>query len=403
MNILFVTQYFPPESGAAQSRLWDFAKRMVQFGHRVTVITAFPNWPSGKKSKEYRRKFLRISREHGITVVRTYVLATGGMDYFRAMLLSLSFMCSSIAASLLIRKCDLVFATSPPLFCGIAGLIISKMKRVPFVFDVRDIWPGPLFEIAGIQNNMILKSAEQLEMLLYTSAQKVVVVTEGYKRELTQRGVPKNKIKVVTNGTDIHLFKPIHFENSEAKWNSNDKFVVLYAGNHGVAQGLCTILEAAEKLRDKNIFFKFVGDGAEKSKLVALKERLDLKNVLFFPQQPRNAMPQLFAKAHVGIVHLRRIAAHTTTIPSKVYDYMACGLPIIMGVEGDSQQLLHRARAGICVSPEDPQQLANAILKLYHQKELLEFFGKNGREFVVRNYAKEHLAKQLELVFRSIA
>ncbi|MGC8875086.1 MAG: glycosyltransferase family 4 protein, partial [Chloroflexia bacterium] len=293
---------------------------------------------------------------------------------------------------------DLLYATSPPLFVGAAALALSFLRRIPMVFEVRDLWPESAVALGELLSPRAIRWATQLEERCYARARRIVVVTEGIYRRLLERGIPQEKLALIPNGANTDLFRP-QPEAGRAlrdRLGLGDAFLVLYAGILGIAQGLETVLEAASRLRDRpDIRFLFVGDGPCKADLLRRREELGLTQVTMLDAQPRQAMPAFFSAADVALVPLRRVDLFRSALPSKMFDAWACGCPVLLGIDGEARNVLERARAGRYVEPEDPEALASAIVELASQRDRCRQLGANGRRFVEAHYSRQAQAQTL--------
>jgi glycosyltransferase involved in cell wall biosynthesis len=394
MHILFLTHYFPPEVNAPASRTFENAKRWVQNGHCVTVITCVPSHPNGIVYPGYKDKWRQWDEIEGIKVLRikTYISANKGfikriLNYFTYML-SASLFCG------MVRDVDVVVSTSPQFFCGMAGLWVSLRKRCKWVLEIRDLWPESIIAVGAIKSRFVINVLTRLEVFLYSSARHIISVTHSFKRHIAKMGIPSERISIVTNGADLDQFQPQMRNNGiRGALGLDDKFIVSYIGTHGMAHHLETVLEAAGLLTDrKQIVFLLVGGGAERDRLLQLKAGLQLDNLLMLPQQPKELMPQFLAASDACMVLLKKNDLFKTVIPSKIFEAMAMERPLILGVEGESREIVEKARCGICIEPENHRELADAVLQLYENRNLGEYLGTNGRDFVVRHFSRDVLA-----------
>ncbi len=406
MRILYLSQYFPPEVGATQTRAYEMARGLVKAGHHVTMIAEFPNHPSGIIPPEYRRKFWEHDTLDNIEIIRVWVKASPVKNFRNRIAFYISYMLMAAMAGLFLArgKFDAIYATSPPLFVGGAALVISYLRRIPLFFEVRDLWPESAVALGELRNPTAIKIAEKLENACYHRAQKVIVVTTGIHKTLTNRGVPDEKIAIIPNGANTELF--YRHPNAQIYWQqtlvSSNKFIVLYAGIHGVAQGLETIVQTAQKLKThKDILFLFVGEGPEKTSLMAKVENIGLENVIFHPEISRSEMPVFLSAANVALVPLKNLPLFKGALPSKMFDAWACECPTIVSVDGEARQVLEKAQAGISVEPENPDALAKAILYLKENSAIRQQMGKNGRKAVVEKYSRQAQAQQLEHLLTS--
>ncbi|MDP6461827.1 MAG: glycosyltransferase family 4 protein [Gemmatimonadota bacterium] len=406
MRILYISQYFPPEVGATQSRAHAMARGLVQAGHRVTMLTEFPNHPTGVIPPGYRGKLFERDTLDGIDILRVRVLASPRPGFVRRMLFYLSFMVMAAFAGVAVARgrFDVVYVTSPPLFAGASALVVRALRRIPMVMEVRDLWPESAVQLGELREGFACRMAERLEAACYRHSRRVVAVTEGIRTALQEKGVPDARIISIPNGADTDLFRP----HSRAKRREEcpldlepDDFAVVYTGLHGLAHGLETIQDAAEILREeRTIRFVFVGSGPRKAALVERARGRGLDQVSFFDEVPEADLPHILARADVGIDTRRKLGITTGTLPAKMFSYMACECPVLLAIEGEAAEMLAGARAGVAVPPEDPEALAGAILRLRSDAERRVRLGKNGREFVLKHHSRSALARKLESVLR---
>lgn len=406
MRILYLSQYFPPEVGATQTRAHEMARYLVSAGHHVTMLTEVPNHPSGIIPPEYRGKLWERSDMDGIDVIRVWVKASPVKTFRTRMAFYLTYMVNAALAGLLLARgrYDVLVATSPPLFVGGAALALSFLRRIPLVFEVRDLWPESAVALGELSNPRAVALAGILEKKCYNRARRLVVVTEGIRRKLAERGFG-DKLVLIPNGANTDLFRPDPAAGAALRDELGlaDKFVVLYAGVHGIAQGLETVLEAARQLQPvPDVHFVFVGEGPKKAELLAIKERLGLDNVTMSPERPRSEMPAFLSAADVALVPLRRLELFEGALPSKMFDAWACGCPVILSIGGEARQVLEQADAGLFVEPEDAGQMARAVLRLKGDPARLRRHGDNGRRFVEENYSRQRLAAQLERLLLAV-
>ncbi|MDQ3224336.1 MAG: glycosyltransferase family 4 protein, partial [Gemmatimonadota bacterium] len=386
MRILFLSQYFPPEMGAPAARVFELSREWAALGHDVTVLTGFPNHPNGVIPPEYRGSWVRKELVAGVKVVRAPVYATPNSGKVRRSASYISYAASAtLLGPMLVSRPDVVIATSPQLLTGVAGWVLSLLQRVPFVFEVRDIWPQSIVAVGALpQNHPAIWALERLELQLYARAKRIVVVTDSFVDELSARGVPREKLKVIKNGVDLELFKPSARENavrSELGLRPSD-FMCLYVGTHGMAHGLSTMIEAADRVRERqDIRFVFVGEGADKPALKKLAAEKQLRNVTFVDKQSRERIPEFLAASDLNLVLLRDTPLFRTVLPSKIFEIMGSGRPIALGVDGEARELLAAAGAGVFVPPEDAGRLAEEIVRLAGQRGDLVRMGMSGRAF----------------------
>lgn len=398
MHIVYLCHYFYPEIGAPSVRVLETAAQWVKLGHQVTVVTCFPNHPTGVIPENYRGRFFMREMVQGIQVFRNFVLATPNEGVWRRTLCHLSFMISSVIFSLpRLKKPDIIIASSPTFFSAFSGLVISRLKRIPFVFEVRDLWPAAIAELGVLKSKRVIKILESWELFLYRHAQKIVVVTESFKENLIRRGIPAAKIEIVYNGVDPERFGKLESRPLKQKYHLEGRRVFLYTGALGISHSLEFILQVAEKCRDdKDLLFLFVGEGAKKEELQALVTQRNLENVLFWPGQPREIMPEIYALADVCLVSLKKVALFSQFIPSKIFEIMAGSKPIIACLEGEAARILEKSGAAVIVAQEDLAALETAVRSLCDNEDLRQQMGRNGREFVIRYFDRRVLARHYE-------
>lgn len=396
MKILLLTQYFPPEFGAAAARNSEHARLWAEAGEEVEICTGFPNYPSGVIPSEY--KGMRFQREitDGYTTLRSWIYATPNRAVWKRALASLSFMFSAaMSGALRSQKPDVIIASSGPFFIGPLGYILSVIRRAPFVFEVRDILPQQAIDTGMLRNPLLIRLLTATEEFLYRRASRVVAVSEASRQELAARGVDETKLATIENGISGSLFVPSSKDNEvRQEYGWQGKYVAMYIGVHGVSQGLMTLLEAAERLQsESDIHFVFIGDGAEKEALRQWAADHQLRNVEFLPVQPRERVAQFYAAADVCFAPLRKGNYFTINIPSKILEIMACGRPVILGAQGQAQRIVEEAGGGLVVAPEDVDAYVQALRELRAQPELAEELGLRGREYVLKNFTRERKAE----------
>jgi len=394
MHILFLSHYFPPEVNAPASRTFENAKRWIRAGHEVTVVTCVPSHPKGVIYPGFQKRLFQWDDIDGIRVLRVMTYLSPNKGFLKRIANYVSYMISAICFSPLVKHADIVVSTSPQFFCGLAGYFVARMKGLKWVLEIRDLWPESIVTVGAIQQRQVIRFLEGLEKFLYVHADHIVSLTHAFKRHIAGKGVPEDQISIITNGADFEMYRPLARQNEiSAIHGLNDQFVVSYIGTHGMAHSLKTVLEAASILKDrKDIRFLLVGDGAERDALVKEKERLGLDNVLMLPQQPKEKMPEFLAASDVSMVLLKKDDLFKTVLPSKLFEAMAMERPIILGVDGESREILENAACGIYMEPENAGELAAAVEKLYRDRALVKTLGENGRLYVKRHFDREKLA-----------
>ena len=405
MRILFFSHYFPPEVNAPASRTYENCKRWVRAGHDVTVVTCAPNCPDGVVYDGYKNRLWQSDSVDGIHVVRvwTYVAANKGTS--RRILNFLSYMGAAVLASLLRKRPDVIIATSPQFFCGWAGRIAALLRRVPILLEIRDLWPESIVAVGALTNRRLLAVLERLERWMYAGATHLVTVGEGYKAKLVEKGVPPQKIDIITNGADLTLFTPRPADEAlKRSLGLEGKYVCSYVGTLGMSSGLDVVPRAAELLRDKGcdrIAFLLVGDGAIREKLQRTVSEKRLTNVVFTGRQEKAMMPRLLSMTDVCLAHLQRKDLFKTVLPSKIFEAGAMRKAIILGVEGCAAELVRQAGAGVCIEPENAGQLAGAVETLAEDPELQQTYAASGYDHVTKHFNRETLAaKYLRIVAR---
>jgi glycosyltransferase involved in cell wall biosynthesis len=400
MKILYVSQYFPPEMGAPAARAAELSRHWARAGHDITVLTGFPNHPTGVVPPEYRSQFRRfVLREkvEGVNVVRTWLLPFPNRKAHERMLNYSSFCASSAITGLFLPQPDVVIASSPQLLVGLSGWWLARSKRVPFVFEVRDLWPESLAAVGmGNSNSSLHRILGKIAGFLYRRADHIVVVSPAFVDHLVERWrVPREKISIIENGVETDLFAPGTGAEMRRELNAENKFVVSYIGTIGMAHGLDTIIAAAAQLRDTNpeIVFLILGEGADKDRMVTLARERALTNLRFVDQQPREKIPACIAASDACLVLLKKSDVFKTVIPTKMLEFMSCARPVILGVEGQARSILEEARAGVTIEPENSAALANAICELAASPDRARIFGQNGREYIVRKFSRRQTAE----------
>jgi colanic acid biosynthesis glycosyl transferase WcaI len=401
MKILYVSQYFPPEMGAPAGRAAELSRLWAEDGHEVTVLTGFPNHPTGVVPPEYRRKFRRlVAREnyHDVNVVRTWLLPVPNRKTYERILNYSSFCVSSAITGILLHQPEVVIATSPQLLVGLAGWWLARCNGVPFVFEVRDLWPESLTAVGiGDEDSLLHRMLSKIAGFLYRSCDRLVVVSPAFKDYLIERWqVPAEKIFVVENGVETSLFSRL-VPNSiiRRSLGAEDKFIASYIGTIGNAHGLETLLEAAALLHERapQVLFLLVGEGAEKARVVSLACSRGLRNVHFVDQQPREKVPAYITASDACLVLLKKSELFKTVLPTKMLEFMSCARPVILGVDGHARKIVEQANAGIFVTPEDPVALADAVMRLASDSALRDSLGRNGRQHVLQHFSRQNTAK----------
>lgn len=406
MKLLIISQYFPPEVNAPAHRLGFFAKYLSEKENTsVTVICEPPNYPRGVLFDGYKNKLLSREKMGNAEVLRTCVWITKKKDFINRSLNYFSFFFSSVLAGLRVEKPDIILASSPPLPVLFSGFFISKIRHVPLVIEIRDIWPDSVVAVGMMKKNLIFKFLELLEKFIYRSSKKIVVNAEGIGERLEKnKRVQKEKIVFIPNGAELDFFSPNIKTNSlDEKYKLGSSFVVLFIGLIGLAQNPEIIVKTAEKLRDrKDIVFLIVGDGAEREKCEKLARYLRLENIIFAGEKPRNEMPTFVSRADVALITLKNMDLFYGVISSKIFDYMSAEKPIIINIDGETAKIIKDARCGLIAEPENPESLAEKILELYQNEKLRGELGENGRKYAKLHYDKNKIAEDLLSLLNSV-
>ena len=371
-------------------------KRWAAAGHHVTVITSAPNVPNGVLYPGYKNRLWQCSILDGVNVVRVWTHLAPNKGTVRRIANYVSYMITAAFAGLLVRKPDVVLATSPQFFCGWAGVIVSKLRRLPFILEIRDLWPESIKVVGAMRRGSLLSFLEWMEHKMYSSADRIVTVGQGYCRQLCGRGVPAEKIGVVMNGVDRELFGPgISGMSTKERHGLNGCFVCSYIGTVGMACGLQVVLRAAAKLKSNpRIRFLIVGDGALLETLKEDAARAGLDNVVFAGRQPKEAIPQYLAASDTCLVHLKKQELFTSVMPSKIFETLAMGRSVILGVEGFAAEFIRKSGGGVCIEPENEDQLVSAIHDFVAAPDKAEAMGRVGREYVLSHFDRDVLAAE---------
>jgi len=397
MRILFLSHYFPPEVNAPATRTYEHCKEWVKQGHDVTVISCVPHHPMGKAYPGYKNKFYQVEDKDGIRAIKVWTYITANEGFVKRTWNYVFYMKMAIWIAPFIGKADVVISTSPQFFNGLAGYFVSRIKRTPWILEIRDLWPESILAVGAITNKRIIRFLEYLEMFAYRKADRIVVVTDAFKTYMVDKGIDEQKIEVITNGVDLDRYKPEEKNQSLAEeLGVADKFVASYVGTHGMAHNLDTILEAAQQCDDPGIVFLMVGDGAERERLLRMKEEMGLNNVVMVQQLPKEKMPALWSITDASLVLLKRSDLFKSVIPSKIFESMAMQCPIVLGVEGEVKSIIERAESGICIEPESASELLLAVRRLKKDARLGTQMGESGRRYVSEHYNRSVLAKRFE-------
>ena len=408
MKILFFCHYFPPEVNAPASRTYEHAVQWVQASHTVTVVTCVPNCPDSVVFGGYQNR-LRSQTEivDGIRVVRVWTWITPDKGMFSRTLNYVSYMVSAVWSALWLPRPDVVVSSSPQFFCGWAGVWYHWLKRVPFVLEIRDIWPESIAAVGVMQKGLAMWVLEWLERRMYLAADRLVTVGHGYKDQIAAKVPVGERISVVMNGVDAGLFSPKPRDEAFlSQWKLAKKFVCSYVGTIGMAHGLEVVIRAARIFREHgrtDIVFLIVGDGARRIELERLADEAGVTNqILFSGRMSRDMMPTVLASSDACLVHLRKTELFETVVPSKIFESMAMGCPIIMGVRGESRAIVQAAGAAIDMEPESETDLVEALVRLADDTPLRESLSQSARAYVLQHYDRKRQAARMLDVFECL-
>lgn len=397
MNIAWISHYFMPEIGAPSARLFDLSKQWLKNGHRVSAITCFPNHPKGRVYPGYQFGFYSNENYSGIDVHRTVTYITPNRGFSKKLIGHVSLLPSAVACSMFKNlRSDVVIGTSPTFFAAMAAAVEGTRKRIPFVMEVRDLWPAIFVELGVLKNRFLINTSERLELFLYHRATKVVTVTEAFRQNLIARGIPSEKIVTIPNGADTEYWKPDDsFPGNERDPEFRDKFIVLYVGAHGISHALNRILDVANRVQGHpDIFFLFVGDGAEKPKLQKKASTMGLNNVSFRDPVDREGVRRYYQMADLCLVPLRNVPLFNAFIPSKMFEIMSMAKPMVASITGEAADIIKHSGSGVVVMPEDSEAIAAALVDLYRNPEKRRKMGIAGRVFVSSYYNRRFLASR---------
>ncbi len=407
MHILFLTDNFPPEVNAPASRTFEHCREWVKAGHQVTVITGAPNFPKGQVFDGYRNRLWQQEIVAGIRVIRVWTYITANEGFSKRTLDYLSYMFTGFLASLFVRRVDLLVGTSPQFFTVCAAYASSLIKRVPWVFELRDIWPESIRVVGAMKQSKVLDLLEKVELFLYRKASAIVSVTHAFRTSLMQRGVSGDKIRVVTNGVDISRFSPRDKDiELMHQHRLQGKFVAGYIGTHGLAHSLDTLLDAAKALKAAHDGDRFriilLGDGANKASLRQRAETEGLDNVIFVDSVSKDQVVRYWSLLDVSIIHLKKDELFTTVIPSKLFECMGMAIPVLHGVQGESAGIVERENVGLLFEPENAEALINGLRRLADCSELHARFKANG-PVGAKRYDRLSLAAEMLQILREQA
>jgi len=402
MHILLIHQAFAALDEAGGTRHFELAQYLLEQGHRVTVITSQVSYLTGQPREDHSAWIARDHSTPGIEILRTYTYRAFHRSFFHRIISFFSFMFSSFIAGLGVRGVDLVWGTSPPIFQGVTAWMLARLKRVPFLFEVRDLWPAFAIGVGVLRNPLLIRASLWLERFLYQRADRVMVNSPGFIEHVIQRGA--SWVEVVPNGADPAMFDPNRDgRDFRQEYGLDDQFVVLYAGAHGMSNDLDVLVDAAQTLNGHSrVCFVLVGDGKEKPALQSRVDKLGLQNMLFLPPVPKKCMAEVLAAADACLAILKPLELYKTTYPNKVFDYMAAGRPVVLVIDGVIREVVESAKAGIFSPPGDADALAQVVRDLADHPEEARRLGINGRQYILHHFARPMLARQLTLLLEDM-
>ena len=402
MKLLFITDNFPPETNAPATRTYEHAKEWVKQGVEVTVITCAPNFPQGKIYKGYKNRLYQKETIDGIEVIRVWSYITANEGFAKRVADYLSFAFSAFWAGFF-RDYDVIIATSPQFFTTWTAAALSKIRRKPWIFELRDLWPESIRTVGAMRKeSRVLDWLERVELWLYRDADKVVAVTDAFKENLIARGIDAAKIEVVTNGANLDLYSPREKDATLLRaLGLEDKFIVGYIGTHGMAHSLDFIVSCLAKVKDPQIHFLFVGAGAVKKEIVRMAKELELDNVSFHEPVSKEEVPRYLSIIDVSLASLKKSDTFKTVIPSKIFEASAMGKPTLLGVEGQAQEILESYRAGVCFTPEDETDFLEKLRSLKDDKALYASCVE-GCEKLAHDFDRKRLAEKMLDIIRKV-
>lgn len=410
MRILLIHQYFLEKNDGGGSRFNEMTKTWTSQGHEVTVLAGMVHYATGKKESKYKGKFTLYDKQfyNGVDVLRCHVSESYNSSFLGRLWAYFSFVFSSIYAGLFKVKGnhDIILVTSPPLFVGITAYVLSFFKRIPFVFEVRDLWPESAIDTGVLKSKIIINFAYWFEAFMYKKATLINVLTPAFRTKLINKGVPEEKVIFIPNAADFSLAEAVQNDFSELEFKKEigleGKFVITYVGAHGVANHLIQLLDTAELLRETNVVFQLIGSGMEKQMLMEEKEKRQLDNVIFRDPVAKAEVFKYILASDMGASVLKKVDTFKTIYSNKTFDYMSCKKPTLLAIDGVSRELVEEADCGIYVEPEDPEEIASGIRKALSNQERLIEMGQNGYDHAIKHFDRGVLAKKYVTYMESI-
>lgn len=396
MKILFLTDNFPPEVNAPATRTFEHCREWVKAGHDVTVITCFPNYPQGKVYPGYTNSLCKTECMDGIKVVRVWSYMTANKGFVKRIIDFISFSVTSFFAGLF-RECDIIVATSPQFFTALSGRTLGFFKRKPWIMEVRDLWPDSIKAVGAMKESVVLKYFSKEEKWCYSSAKKIVVVTNSFKREIAKKGIPEDKIFVIKNGANTELFKPR--EKSQEllrKLGLEGKRVLGYVGTLGMAHKIDFLIDCVKGLDDYALMI--LGNGAEKENIQQKIESEGIKNVVLLDSVSKNEVAEYIALQDAALVNLRKSSLFTTVIPSKIFETASMRIPIMLGVDGEAREMVEEFGAGLFYEPENREDFLEKLNTLFSSPEVYKNCCDGGEKLAAAYDRKRLAAEMLEII-----
>ena len=400
MNVLILADTFPPEIKSTAHLLFELSEDLIKKKHQVTVVTGFPKYYFNKTVKKYKKKLFLCETINGIKVIRLFCISfTRNIPIFRGLdqfLLSVIFTLGGIFSG----KQDIVLTVSPPLPLGISIYLLGKIKKIPCIFNVQDIFPQSAIDLGLLKSEMLIRISELMEKFIYKKAHYITVHSEGNRDNIISKNINPEKILTIYNWVDTNLIRPTENRNNDFRNNNNlnGKFIISFAGVIGFAQGLDVVVYCAELLKSyKDILFLLIGDGIKKNGLMEKARNMQLNNIKFLPPQPKEIYPSILYASDICLVTLDKNVL-TPAVPAKLLSVMASGRPVVasMNLKGDAPKIVESAKCGYCVEADNAMGLSKAILKLYNNPMLRDEFGQNGRKYAVKHFSRNSCTEKYE-------
>ena len=401
MKILLIHQYFLEDNDFGASRWNEITKVWIEEGHDITVLAGMMHYNGTEKRAEYKGKWFKENYQHKVRVLRSNVSENYNSSFHGRLFAYFSFVFSSLWSGIFKtkEKYDVIIVTSPPLFVGITAYLLSRIKRVPFIFEIRDLWPESAIDTGVLNNKWIIKLALWFEKFIYEKASKIIVLTPAFKQILIEKkNIKESKIELIPNAADFalsdNLLATFDTNNFKKELDLEGKFIITYVGAHGVANHLDQILDVAEKMMNTNAYFLLIGEGMEKKRLIVESNKRKISNIKFIDAVSKKDVFKYILISDLGASVLKKVETFKTVYSNKTFDYMSCKKPIIMAIDGVSRKLVEDANAGTYVEPENPDEMVECILKYMKNPEIIYEQGESGYSFAKKNFDRQILAKK---------